>query len=254
MHLLDRLIWAAARLLPAVDPAPWQAPLQGGPTPIDGPDPDAGLLPDLAALGVTEADPAVRSFFAHTARFELPVEVAWRGPVPRALAWLWARLFARRWGQLELPTKSGAALTNDVFPDRSGAWWARRYVGTRRALYRARFDVVPVAGERSPRVRVQFPVPGGAWVVLFGARGEGVGGVALVEEGRADGLYLVPRSGCPRFVRVVREAIVVVPADDGVRATHTFVVLGATVLTLTYAVRGAADGCSPSPTAGAARR
>jgi hypothetical protein len=53
---------------------------------------------------------------------------------------------------------------------------------------------------------------------------------------------------------VVREAIVVVPADDGVRATHTFVVLGATVLTLTYAVRGAADGCSPSPTAGAARR
>ncbi len=148
-------------------------------------DPEGGLLPDLSRLaGADRLHPAVRSFYEHTARTSLSLGARWWAGLSlpgRA----WAALYARRWGQLDLPFgRPGAdsALTNEIY-SASGAdpsqWWVRRYPDDR-ALYVSRYDLVDVSGEPDPCIRIAFPIPGGTWVVLF--RGVIVDGALVLTE------------------------------------------------------------------------
>jgi hypothetical protein len=244
------LLWTAARCLPAAPAAEWlDVPTGDGPIGADWParwcaavgaplhaDPNGGLLPDLAPLpGADALDVAVRDFYLHTARFSLRLRARWT-PGAAAVRWLWARLYARRWRQFDLPRHSDEPLSNEILV--SGApdacqWWVRRYPDER-VLYVSRYEWVPVDG--APHVRITFPVPGGAWVVLFRPEIRGSGLVLTESGGRpgGPGLYLVPRGGVPRYVALLREEIAVTSADGGAFATHQFRLLGWTFLTLAY--------------------
>ena len=253
MHVLDRFLWICARLFPAVEDADWLASVPRGTGTIGRSwperhaaerglalrsDPEGGLIPDLSALThLSGTDDRIRQFYEQTARFELSIDVRWRGPV-RFGAWLWARLYGRRWGQLELPTVSDVQLTNEVFAlGEDGTLWLRRYAGTDRALYISRYDVVRLTPSSDAVVRISFPVPGGAWAVVFRAESMDGGGLLLTEVGGESGgagLYLVPSEGPARYVRALREAIAVVPTTEGVDAVHTFDLWGVRILELHY--------------------
>jgi hypothetical protein len=248
---MDAVLWGLSRLFPAAPPTPWlDVPTGDGAIGPDWParwtgglgasfqrEPDGGLLPDMSVIRGAEAlHPLVRAFYEHTGRFSLAVQPGW-GPGMRLGGWLWAVLFARRWGQLELPTVA-EPLSNEIYA--SGApdvcrWWVRQYAD-RRVLYVSRYELVSVVGEPDVCARITFPVPGGAWVVLFRIVVDGDALVLTEDGGRpgGPGCYLL-RTGRPaRYVRANREEIRVSPTDDGCRAVHRLWFLGIPFLTLSY--------------------
>ena len=250
--MLDRLLWAVVGWLPAAPWADWLAVPVGddriGPgwparratalgTTLRA-DPDGGLLPEVSALpGADRIHPRVLDFYAHTARYALEVEPRW-WPGLRIAGRIWARLFARRWGQLELPMAAGEPLSNEIFV--SGApdpcrWWVRRYADGR-TLYVSHYQIVDVDSEPEACVRIAFPVPGGAWVVLFRVACDGDALVLTEAGGRAGGpgLYLVRADGRAFYVRAFREEIRVAPDGDGSRAVHRFWLFGLPFLSLGY--------------------
>ncbi|MEZ4241484.1 MAG: hypothetical protein R3F59_36110 [Myxococcota bacterium] len=245
-------MWWLLRALPAVD-ADWlRVPTSSGPVGPDwpaawtaalgaplAPDPDGGLIPDLTALERDDVHPAVRTFYEHTARADLTLQVRWTFGL-RWFGALWSRLVAGRWGQFDLPTGDDVHLTNEIL--RSGPpdpcqWWVRRYAGTARALYVSRYEVVRIPSEPAPVVRITFPVPGGAWVVVFRVHVDGDVFVLTEDGGRpgGPGLYLVPAGGGPaRYVRPMREEIRVWPEGTGCQALHRMWFAGLPLLTLRY--------------------
>lgn len=258
MHLLDRLFWTAARLFPAVASAPWISGAVRGEGDRIGADwprrhaaalgltlretPDRGLIPDLSRLDgptfSTASVPAmVRRFYEQTGRFDIELDARWQPPFRWGAA-AWGRLFTRRWGQLELPSDPSTPLTHEVYTlePTLGPFWVRRYPGTDRALYVSRYDVVDVPGRADPHLRIVFPVPGGAWMVLFAAALT-EDGLVLTEDGGVPGgpgLYLVPSGAPARYVAFLREEITVRGTPDGLSAVHTFTVFGLRILTLSY--------------------
>ena len=202
--------------------------------------PEGGLVDDLGKLSHLEnLSPRVREFYEHTGRFDLSIDVRWRWPLSVSAS-VWAWLYGRRWGQLELPAASDVELTNEIFAlGEDGTLWLRRYAGTPRALYISRYDIVRIDDEAHPVIRITFPVPGGAWVVVFRAEPLDGGGLLLTESaGRPGGagLYVVPSEGAPRYVRALREAIAVRETPTGVDASHTFDLFGIRILELRYGI------------------
>lgn len=256
--LLDRLLWTLVGLLPAAPPADWlRVPTdpEGAGTGTIGADwparraaaigasfrvdPDGGLLPDVSSLtGAERLHPLVREFYTHTARFSMAVEPRW-WPGTSLAGRLWGRWFARRWGQLELPLSAGEALTNEIWmsgePDPC-RWWVRCYPDAR-VLYVSRYALLSIAGEPDV-VHITFPVPGGAWIVVFRAVVDGEALVLTEQGGRAGGpgFYLVPAGGAPVYFRPFREEIRVAPTADGCLAVHRFWFLGLPFLTLSYEI------------------
>jgi hypothetical protein len=254
---VDAALWAAVRVLPAVRADwldvpcgegrigpdwPWAWAARVG-APIER-DPDGGLVRDLGALGGGDrTDPTVRQFYEHTARFRLAVRARWL-PGMRWVAAVWARAVARRWGQLDLPLGGDEVPTNEIL--RTGApdpcqWWVRRYAEAGRAMYVSRYEVVRIPSEPAPVVRITFPVPGGAWVVVFRVVHDGDAFVLTEDGGRpgGPGLYLVPTGGPGRYVRALREEIRVEPMPEGpgptgCRASHRLWLCGVRFLTLDY--------------------
>lgn len=246
LGLLDRLFWAAARLFP-------RAPATG----LDGPRgagriggafveglpgatrlPDGGLLAGTGALGHGDLDAGIDAFYLRTAALRLDLQVRWTPPFALG-ARAFAALYPRRWGQLELPASDAADLTNEVWSAGGSRWWVRRYRGTDRALYVCEYAVARVAAEPDPCLRLTFPVPGGAWCVVLRTTSRGAA-LVLTEDGGIPGgagLYLVPSDGPPRYVRALREEIVLSPVGAGVDAVHTFRWWGLRILELRYAIR-----------------
>ncbi|HHO49309.1 MAG TPA: hypothetical protein ENK18_00160 [Deltaproteobacteria bacterium] len=251
-------MWWWIERLPIVD-APFLADLpRAGPAPIgagwvargaSGPPrrlPEGGLLPELSTRGPALAalDPELRALYEDTARFSVPVRPRW-AILARwgRIAWVWG--FARRWGQLELPTRADPALSNEIYEVDGARVWVRRYLDpagqpTERVLYVARFDSVTVPLEPDPCVRIALPVAGGLWVAIFRAQ-RSRGRLVLTEAGGSPGgpgLYLVPDGGAPRYLRAFREELELSVVEGGLAAEHRFSLLGWRLLTLSYAIRG----------------
>jgi len=254
MILLDRLLWLGTRLLPAVE-APWlDVPVGDGYVGADWPRrharatggslqrlPDGGLLPSMSKQVGDDLDAlpdTVRHFYEHTGRYDLGLHVDVRLWLRPGL-WAWSWLWGRRWGQFDLPARSerDLHLTNEIYGLEDGAtYWVRRYEGTDRALYVSRYDVVGVGDQTF--VRIGFPVPGGAWLVMFAVE---MDGETLVLHNRGGsvggrGLYLVPPEGQPRYLRHLREEIRVSAVGTGIDAVHRFWLFGLPFLRLSYPI------------------
>jgi hypothetical protein len=247
--MLDDLLWALAGLLPAAPAATWlDVPLGEGTIGPEWPQrraiargaaiapaPDGGLIPDLSVLGHADrVHPLVRLFYEHTARFALAVDPRWT-PGFALGGWRWSALYARRWGQLSLPLAAGVPLTNEIYSSEGGQWWVRRYPDDR-ALYVSRYEVIAIDGQPDPCVRIAFPVPGGAWVVLFRVVHDGAALVLTEDGGTAGGpgLYLLRTGRPPRYFRAFREEIRVFPTHRGCRAVHRMWLAGMPLVALNY--------------------
>jgi hypothetical protein len=74
---------------------------------LEADDPEAGLLPDFAALrgpafDPDRVDPRIRDFYEHTARYRLVVASRW-SPLFLPLGWLLVGAVSRRIAQLNFP-------------------------------------------------------------------------------------------------------------------------------------------------------
>lgn len=253
--MIDRLLWAALRWLPSVT-APWLSSLPAGDPAVGAGwparwaasrglrcdhTPGAGLVASLDALAGPTVDPAsvhpdVRAVYEHTTAFAFDVAAEWAWWA-RPVGAVWAWVFGRRWGQLCLPLARTTQLSNDLFVVGDDRVWVRAFPDGR-AMYVSWYDVVAVEGEPDPCIRVVFPVPGGAWVVLFRVRLDG-DRLILTEDGGlpgGPGLYAVPTGEPARYVATLREQLTVWPVDGGAAAKHTFVAWGRLALTLRYEI------------------
>jgi hypothetical protein len=240
VHPIDRMLWWFALVLPAFE-APWLH-VFSEPGPVVGADwlrrhaaergvpatalPDGGLMPDtglLAGPGLdpTDIHPALRRFYEHTARAPAGATVT-HAPFVRAALRLWRTLIFGRWQQLCLPFEPVSEATNEIFDVGGDRVWLRRE--RYGVMFVARYEIIRVADERDPCVRMAFPVPGGAMIALFRVEVRD-GGIRLHEDdgvpGQA-GLYLVPSVGKPRYLAALREELRLTVDADGPVAVHRF--------------------------------
>lgn len=166
-----------------------QAPVSSGPDVADGwilgeaerlgatvpaPDPEAGLLPDLAALDgsgfrALDVHPAIHDFYARTAAWRMEVWSQWStlfAPPGAAIS----RLFGQRLQQLALPVRPldvAHGMVSRVIPlvDPEGAQlaagWLRTLRSTGTYVFSGCYAVRALPGQQSPSVHVSFPLEEG---------------------------------------------------------------------------------------------
>lgn len=222
---------------------------------------DAGLLPGLGALAGPrfrpgEVAPAIASFYAHTAAFDLRIRSRWSGPF-RAMGWMIARIFSRRLAQLNMPL-SDRELQGGVHSrivrvadPASGevlhTAWVRTAKESGRPVFVGQYGTAVIPGHEGPCVKVVFPLPNGSATIFLRPRVDEGGGLSLVSDGRRfgdPGFYFTvvagedehPREYWVRYVRTMKESLSLRAEGDAVAAVHRFRVFGLPFLELQYAI------------------
>ena len=220
-------------------------------------DPDAGLLPDFAALRGPSFDPdavnpRVRGFYEHTARYRLTVEPEW-SPLFLPFVRILVGNVSPRVDQLNLPLTPVDArdLTSeiirlgsreDVRPTVTG--WLRRVGPHGRVMYAGFYSIATPPRARGPCVKTVFPLPlGNATVLLRPSAGKD-GSLWLVSAGAGfgdTGFYRTAVVGDFRLVRYIpafRETFHIFPRGEGLRTDHSFRFFTLDVLSLRYTISG----------------
>lgn len=227
--------------------------------------PEAGLLPGLEALAgprfrPQDVAPAIASFYAHTAGFDLRIESRWSGPF-RAMGWMIARIFSRRLAQLNMPLSDreleGGVQSRivRVADPASGevlhTAWVRTAKESGRPVFVGQYGTATIPGHEGRCVKVVFPLPNGNATILLRPEVDEGGGLSLISDGRRFGdvgFYFTvvagpqhhphaqPRELWVRYVRTMKESLALRAADDGVTAVHRFRVFGLPFLELRYAI------------------
>jgi hypothetical protein len=220
------------------------------------PAPDAGLLPDFAALGGERFDPAkvhpaVRDFYEHTSCYRLE---AWSeaGLWTRFFLWALTRFVSRRMDQLNFPVSSlelAGGMSSSVLPmidpatgRRLYTGWLRRLASTGRVIYTGLYSTEKPPGYPGPCVKVSFPLPYGSSTVFLRPEAQPDGSFKLISSGSRfgdPGFYRMvevdERTWKVRYMRTLREYFHVYVDREGVlRTEHTVRYLGFTVLRLLY--------------------
>ena len=196
----------------------------------------------------------VRSFYEHTADYDLDVTPRWeRGFVSGGRLW---RRVARNIGQVELPTdastdervRSRIVDLDDAVDGREGARaWIRTYQDNGRALYVAAYAATESQGTRL--MNIAFPLPGCALVsVLRFVDGDAPGSLRVTTEGRDgelapdEGIFLATRWFVVRMPMTEWIRVEPTTTPDNTTARHELFLFGRRYLTLDYAIhRSAAD-------------
>lgn len=226
---------------------------------------DAGLLPELAALAGPrfrpgDVAPAIASFYAHTAGFDLRIRSRWSGPF-RPMGWMIGRIFSHRLAQLDMPLSNrelqGGVQSRivRVADPTSGevlhTAWVRTAVATGRPVFVGQYGIAEIPGHEGPCVKVVFPLPNGNATVFLRPRVDPDGGLSLISDGRRFGdvgFYFTVVAGAQahpqahrqdhwvRYVRTMKESLALRAEGEGVRAVHRFRVFGLPFLELQYAI------------------
>ncbi|MFT4166691.1 MAG: hypothetical protein QM650_15740 [Microlunatus sp.] len=223
-------------------------------------DPDAGLMPSMAALdgpGFAAADLAtsVRDFYEHTARWRMEVwtewaPMFWPGGELIAVAeshdlTLVSRLFGTRVQQLALPTRPlavsrGMTKQITVLTDSTGqqrtAGWLRRLRATDSYVYSGCYTHTLLPGAARPSVHVSFPLQYGNVQVFLRPEIDTDGSLWLRSPGGrfgADGCYVVVLDGGRTHAAMVplRETFHVFVDDEGILRTDHELRLGTARIT-----------------------
>jgi hypothetical protein len=221
-------------------------------------DPDAGLLPDFAALrgrafDPDHVDPRIRDFYQRTARYRLAVDARW-SPLFLPLGWLLVGTVSRRIAQLNFPLRAREAATGmtsgvlrlcDPATGETGfTGWLRTQPATGHAVYVGLYGIAHPPGEAGPCVRVIFPLPHGSSTVLLRPSVGADGSFRLISDGRRfgeAGYYRIHqgRDGVrrARYVLALKESFRLWAAPDGVVHTdHQVRFFRLPILRLRYAL------------------
>ncbi len=181
-------------------------------------DPEAGLLPSMAALDGPGFEarglrPEIRDFYEHTAAWRIEV---WTGWSP--LFWPGGELIARLWGrrveQLALPMNPldvARGMDSRVTPIRDhrgvqvAAAWTRTLRGSGRPVFSGAYSACTLPGADRPSVHVAFPLESGNVQVFLRPSVVGDGELLLESPGGRfgqDGAYVVVRDVRDHAARV----------------------------------------------------
>ena len=221
-----------------------------------------GLLADFSLLEVENpqlagVDERVRSFYEHTAVFELDGWSEWHG-LFRPLGGALSALFSRRLQQLNVPLSpldTARGMSSKVVPLRDPASgtiretaWTRELHATGNVIYAGSYSITQVPRHPSPCVKVVFPLPNGNGIVVMKAEAGADGSLMLRSTGSRfgePGFYFTVQDGdgsaTARYVASLKEQIHVYAAEAGtVRADHTLWIWGIGFLRIHYRMRSSA--------------
>jgi hypothetical protein len=220
-------------------------------------DPDAGLLPDFAALSGAGFDPSlvrpeIRDFYERTARYGLDVRPEWSRVVmypPKTLIYL----VSRNIQQLNLPisrSETDAGMSSEVIrlsdPATRAtlyAGWLRRSATTGAVIYAGFYTTCGLPDHDGRFVKVVFPLPDGSATVLLRPENRPGGSLVLVSDGDGFGHagYYRVHSGpdgtlFAKYMPIKEEIHVFVDRSGTLRTDHTLALWKARFLTLHYEI------------------
>lgn len=225
---------------------------------IDTSTPDAGLVPDFDVLtgpdfDAQRADRTVRRFYEKTGLFDLDV---WsESPFPgRLFLWLIVYTVSRTMNQLNFPVFGldlSRGMTSEVIPLRDmharivHTGWYRRVRESGVVVYTGFYTTVTPPGHSSACVKVVFPLPRGAAVVVLKPGLDDKGRFTLTSAGSTfggAGFYRIlerdDRTLKVMHLRSLKEFFTVYRDDRGeLRCDHLVQFLGMTMLRLHYRMR-----------------
>jgi len=203
-------------------------------------------------------NPAVRSFYESTSKYEFESWSQWCG-IFRPFGALLALLFSRRLQQLNVPLDSldtsGGTISQVVqLRDRQSSAvaitaWIRVLRRTGNVLYAGSYSVTRVPGHPDPCMKVVFPLPNGNAVVVMKTEAGEDGSFTITSSGKRfgdPGFYFTVhgRRGevWARYVPTMRESIRVYAdnATHDVRADHVLTIWRQVFLRLHYRMWSAA--------------
>jgi hypothetical protein len=215
--------------------------------------PDAGLLPEFAALDgpqfrAAAVHPHIRDFYEHTSCWSMEVWTEWN-PLFRPGGEVIARYFGRRVQQLTIPTRpleaaygidSNVAAVVASDGRQLGAGWIRTLRSTGAYVYSGYYRVTTLPETAQPSVHVSFPLESGNVQVFLRPRALSDGSLELLSTGGSfgtDGAYItVSRRGVVHAARVpLHETFRLYVDDDGVlRTDHVIRIHSAVAVRLHY--------------------
>jgi hypothetical protein len=171
---------------------------------------DAGLLPSMSVLDgarfrADDLDPAVRSFYEHTASWRMEVWTQWSALFQPG-GELISRLFGRRVQQLALPTRpldvahgidSRVVHLRDADGRHVAAGWLRTIAATGEFMYSGCYAARRLPRSDQPSVHVSFPLESGNVQVFLHPSVEPDGSLILSSPAGSfgsDGAYVVVNS------------------------------------------------------------
>lgn len=225
---------------------------------IDTNTPDAGLVPNFDALTGPEfdaqrADRSVRRFYEKTGLYDLDV---WsESPFPgRLFLWLIVYTVSRTMNQLNFPVFGldlSRGMTSEVIPLRDmnanivHTGWYRRVRETGVVVYTGFYTTITPPGHTSACVKVVFPLPRGAAVVVLKPGLDDKGRFTLTSAGSTFGgagfyrlLEIDAQTLKVMHLQSLKEYFAVYRDDRGeLRCDHLVQFLGMTMLKLHYRMR-----------------
>jgi len=218
---------------------------------------EGGLIPNFDVLASATFDPAraqpqVRHFYEHTARYRMDVWAESRFPANIGL-WLLVTTISRKVNQLNFPlrvleTAKGMQSEIVLLRDDAGAvryaGWYRKLTGSGRVIYTGFYSVARTPFRGDPLVKVVFPMPQGNATVILRPTVDRTGAFELSSEGAAFGdvgFYRLQRRDSKRLrvwrIRSLKEFFRVYVDESGtLRCDHRVRFLGLPVLHLHYRI------------------
>jgi hypothetical protein len=216
-----------------------------------------GLLNSLDDLGQTAKDmerlhPAIKHFYLNTHDYHLEIWSKWIG-IWKFFGWVLRITFTRRLQQLNLPIDpmdSAKGLESHViklYADKpTPVWtiWHRILKSKNDVIYSGIYDTtIPPNSERK-HLKVSFPLPNGAAVVIMRMVVTDTGGFKLISDGRRrgdSGFYFLLTNNKGKFwiryVATMHETIHLnAESQNEIRADHDFWIWGMKYMKLHYRI------------------
>ncbi len=221
-------------------------------------EPNEGLLNDIDDLGLNNEElerlnPKIIDFYTRTVNYDFEIWSHWSG-VFRPFGWLLSRIFSQRLKQLNLPLnplESSLGIESNVIKLRNSCaepiWtiWFRIMRSTKKVIYSGIYSVTTAPNISKTCLKVAFPLPNGAAVVVMKIKVKSDGSFLLVSDGEKygdAGFYFILRQPqdqyySVRFVRSMHETIHVYEDESGgLRTDHLLHFWGLRFLTLHYRI------------------
>ena len=218
---------------------------------------DFGLLNRIEDFGLSEGDltrlnPKIIDFYTKTINYNFEIWSTWTG-IFRPFGWLLSRIFSRRLRQLNLPLSpmdASQGIESNIIKLKSEKevfWtiWYRILRSTRQVIYSGIYSATKIPNQDKIFLKVAFPLPNGAAVVVMKIKVKDNGSLLLISDGKRygdAGFYFTLRrpndkNYSVRFVRSMHETIHVYEDNTGIlRTDHLLNFSGIRFLTLHYKI------------------
>ena len=219
-------------------------------------EPGFGLLNSLSDFGQTpealeRLHPAIKHFYLNTHDYHLEIWSKWIG-IWKFFGWILRITFTRRLQQLNLPLDpmdSSKGLESHIVKLFSGddtpVWtiWHRILKAKNDVIYSGIYGTTTTPNDSRKHLKVSFPLPNGAAIVILRIIVNASGGLDLLSDGNRlgdSGFYftLTNHKGkyWMRYVRTMHERLSLYADDGAIRADHVFRIWGMKYMKLHYRI------------------